>query len=54
MRVTNLEDCSKYADITCEYEMKEDPIFEQYKDRIISFNGSLLITDYKRTFTTVN
>ena len=50
MRITNREECSKYADIECQYSMKEDPIFEQYKDKIISYNGSLLITNYKRTF----
>ena len=53
-KIKNYEQCSKYADIECEFELMEDPIFEQYKDRIISFNGSLLITDYKMTFTVVS
>ena len=48
MRVKNNEKCSKYADIACEYEMEEDPIYVQYRDRIITFNGSMLITDYKQ------
>ena len=50
MRVKNSEKCSKYADISCEYEMEEDPIYVQYRDRIITFNGSMLITDYKQIF----
>ena len=50
MRVKNNEECSKYADISCKYEMEEDPIYVQYRDRIITFNGSMLITDYKQIF----
>ena len=50
-KIKNFDECSKYADIECQFELQEDPIFEQYKDRIISFNGSTLITDYKMTFT---
>ena len=51
MRITNSEECNKYADVKCTYEMSEDPIFETYKDVIISYNGSMLITNYKREFT---
>ena len=51
MRITNSEECTKYADIQCKYSMQEDPIFDEYKDRIITYNGSLLITDYKQVFT---
>ena len=54
MRITNASKCQKYADIPCEFSMMEDPIFEQYKDRIIFFNGSTLITDYKMTFGVAN
>ncbi len=50
MRVTNSEQCSKYTDIPCEYSLQHDPMFEQYKDRIIAYNGGLLITDYKQVF----
>ena len=50
MMITNNEKCSKYADVACKYEMKEDPIFVTYKDNIISYNGSTIITDYKQMF----
>jgi len=50
-KIKNYDECSKYADITCEFELMEDPMFEEYKDRIITYNGSTLITDYKMTFT---
>ena len=33
-----------------QYELQEDPIFETYRDRILVYNGSLLITDYKQIF----
>ena len=50
MRVTNQDKCGKYADVKCEYKIEEDSIFEKYKERIISYNGSILITDYKQMF----
>ena len=50
MRITNASECSKYADIVCEYSLEQDPVFEKYHDRIIAYNGSILITDYKQTF----
>jgi len=34
--------------------MKEDSTFEEYMSRIIAYNGSTLITDYNRIFTTSN
>lgn len=51
MRITNFEKCDKYADVACEFQMSEDPIFNTYKDVIISFNGNILITNYMQTFT---
>ena len=50
-RITNSAECTKFADIECKYQLHEDPIFEQYKDKIITYNGSLLITDYNQVFT---
>ena len=50
MRITNSSECKKYADIECKYKMEEDSLFEEYKDRIIVYNGSSLITDYKQIF----
>lgn len=50
MKITNQEECTKYADVTCNYELKEDKVLEKYKDRIVTFNGKLLITDYNQIF----
>lgn len=51
MRVTNQKECGKFADIECKYSLQEDPIFITYQDAIISYNGSILITNYKQMFT---
>lgn len=51
MKMTNAKECTKYAGVDCQFEMTEDPVFEKYNDRIITFNGSVLITDYKKMFT---
>jgi hypothetical protein len=54
MKITNYDKCSKYVDIDCKYNLEEDTTFNKYKDRIIAFNGSVLITDYKQIFTVSN
>lgn len=54
VRAKNSQECTKYADVACQYEMVQDLIFEQYADRIIAYNGSLLITDYKQIFNVAN
>ena len=51
LRMSNADQCTKFADIRCEFQMMEDPIYEQYKDRIITYTGSMLITDYKKMFS---
>lgn len=51
MLMTNKDKCTKYADITCNYQMQEDTQLEEFRDRIIAFNGSTIITDYKQIFT---
>ena len=51
LRVTNGDECNKYADVLCTYEMREDSIFPKYNDRIIAYNGYMLITDYQMTFS---
>lgn len=52
MKITNL-DCKKYADVSCIYKMQKDEVLDKYRDRIIVFNGKILITDYKQEFTVV-
>lgn len=51
MRITNSDECNKYADIECKFKIQSDSIFEEYKDRIIMYNGAMLITDYNQVFT---
>lgn len=53
MKITN-EECKRYADVICNYKMTKDEIFEKYYDRIIAFNGNILITDYKQVFNIEN
>ena len=51
MKAMNADECSKYADIPCNYEMVEATVFEEYRDYILVYNGSVVITTYKKTFT---
>lgn len=51
---TNYDSCTKYADVACKYDMVEEDIFEKYSDRIIAYNGNILIVDYKQIFTSSN
>lgn len=51
MQATNKEKCTKYADIVCKYKLKKDTTLTEYKDRLLGYNGSLLITDYGRVFS---
>lgn len=49
-KVKNAEKCNTYVDVPCVYEIDKDVVLNQYKDRIIGFNGVTLITDYGRVF----
>ena len=46
----NRKDCKEYVDIQCEYEFAEDATLTKYYDRIMAYNGSILITDYLKVF----
>lgn len=46
----NKDVCEKYAGIDCEYEFKLDNELMQYKDYIIAFNGTNIITSYGKVF----
>ena len=50
MKATNYDSCSKYADVDCIYKIEKDEVFEKYNDKIIAFNGKIVITDYKQVF----
>lgn len=54
MKAINYDRCSKYADVDCVYSLKEDEVLEKYKDKIIVFNGNVLITDYHQVFVVSN
>lgn len=47
---SNFDECSKYADIICKYDLKKDEKLMQYSDKILIYNGSTLITTYGRVF----
>lgn len=51
MKAMNVEECSKYADVPCDYQMVEATVFEEYRDYILVYNGSFVITTYKKTFS---
>ena len=51
MKAVNVDECSKYADITCNYEMMESTVFEEYADSIAAYNGSMVLTSYRKVFT---
>ena len=54
MKATNYDKCSKYADVFCTFEIVEDEVLEKYSDRIIAYNGNVLITDYGQIFNVSN
>ena len=54
MQKVNKKECLKYADVKCIYEMSEDAELEEYLDKIIVYNGSTIITDYKQVFSLQN
>ncbi len=51
MKASNVDECSKFADIQCSYQMVESPVFEEYSDSILAYNGSTVITSYKKVFS---
>lgn len=54
LRASNAKECSKYADIPCNYTMVESEEYVNYKDRVVAYNGNTLITDYGSVFTVTN
>lgn len=47
---TNKDECDKYADIECHFELKEDTDLMEYEDYILGYNGKTLITSYGKVF----
>ena len=48
--IGNEEECSKYVDVTCEYEMKLDEGLTKHQSEILGFSGTYLITTYGKQF----
>lgn len=53
MIATNREECSKYVDVQCEYEMQLDEGLTKHQTDIYGFSGSYLITKYGKQFNAV-
>ena len=53
MIATNKEECSKYVDVQCEYEMQLDENLTKHQLNIYGFSGSYLITKYGKQFNAV-
>ncbi len=51
MKATNADECSKFADVPCDYQIMESPFFEEYKDYVFVYNGSTVITTYQKIFS---
>lgn len=51
MKATNFEECSKFADIKCDYAMSESEAITENNEFVLAFNGSTLITTYGKIFT---
>ncbi len=49
-QTTNLEECSMYADVLCQYKFSKDTVMTEYEDNILHYNGDLLITTYGKIF----
>ena len=50
MKASNEKECTKFADVPCQYTMLESEEYLNYKDKVVAFNGSTLITDYSQVF----
>lgn len=50
MIAENADECKKYADVACNYKMKESDSYNKYKDYYLAYNGYMVITTYGRVF----
>ncbi len=51
MMAQNDEECSKYADVACQYKMLLDENLSKHYENILGFSGNFLITDYGKQFS---
>ena len=47
----NASECSKYADVNCNYKMQEDSELFAFWGYVFAYNGSTIITTYGKVFT---
>ena len=50
LKVTNAEECGKYADVECIYEMKSEDILTEYYSKIGYFDGKFIIDTNNKLF----
>ena len=50
MTPINREECSKYVDIPCQFEMHLDERLTKHQGKILGFSGTYLITTYGKQF----
>lgn len=49
---TNANECKKYADVTCKYKLqKDETLTKYYKDKILYYGPTTLITTYGKMFS---
>ncbi len=49
---TNAKECNKYADVTCKYKLqKDETLTKYYKDKILYYGPTTLITTYGKMFS---
>lgn len=51
MAPQNKEECSRYADVVCDYKMSLDVKLSNQYERILGFSGNFIITDYGKQFS---
>lgn len=54
MKAQNAEECSKYADVACKYDMELDNNLTAHMNRMLGFGGNYILTDYGKQFNATN
>lgn len=52
MKASNEKECTKYADVTCNYSLQKDEALSEYlNDKILYHGSTMIITTYGKEFT---
>ncbi len=54
MKVQNSDECSKYVDVPCKYEIELDNNLTPHMNRMLGFGGTYILTDYGKQFNATN